>query len=116
MIHIEIENIPQEVSNISSFAIAKCDELLADLNSGVVKDVEAYIPESITLVDGAKAILTTAIAALQALKALADTDGLKGRLLTLSTQLTDLETAGKHEWYILVQWVQLVFNHIRKHS
>jgi hypothetical protein len=113
MINISIENIDRAVVDFSPKAITVCQTLEADLNSGAVKAVEAYLPVSAPFVEGAKTILASAIGALQALHALGDTPGLKGRLLTLSTQLTDIETEGKHEWSTLIVWVQSMFTHLK---
>lgn len=113
MLHISLENIPRKVVDISSAAIAICDTLEADLNSNTVKGIEAYIPASMGAIEGAKTVLTVAIGALQALKAIGDDEGLKGRLLTLSGQLTNLETEAAHEWGDIIRWVQTVFNHVR---
>lgn len=114
MLHIDIVDIDKKVVDISEEGINLCQQLQTDISSGAVKAIETYIPASFTLIEGAKTILTTGVAALTALHAIADDDGFKGRLLTLSTQLTNLETAGVHEWGNLVSWVQTVFNHWKK--
>lgn len=114
MLHIDIENIPAEVSKYSELAIEKCQELEADLNGGAVKAIELYLPATTTAIEGAKTLLGAGIAALQALKAIGDDEGLKGRLLTLSTSLASLQTESKHEWGVIITWVQTVFNHWKK--
>lgn len=110
MLHIELENIPKLVVEASDKFIALCTQIEADLNSGIVKTAAEYIPDGEPVREEAIAIIDTAIKAAQALKALGDDAGFKGRLLTLSTQLTNLETGGEHLWGDLIRWVQTVFN------
>lgn len=114
MLHIDLVNIDNKVVNFSQQAFEGCQQLAADTNSGAVKAIEAYIPASMTVIEGAKEILTVGAAALKALHDLADDEGFKGRLLTLSGQLTNLETAGQHEWGNLITWIQTVYNHWKK--
>jgi len=114
MLHISLVNIDKKIVDISQEAFEACQKLEADINSGAVKAIEVYIPASVTVIEGAKEILATGAAALKALHDLADDEGFKGRLLTLSTQITNLETAGQHEWGNLITWIQTVFNHWKK--
>lgn len=111
MIHISIENIPRQVVSFSDEMNAKLAILKADLNSGFVKSVESYLPETAAVIEGAKAILDTGITALVALRGLGNDAMVNGAFLTLNTQLNNLITEGVHEWSDLVTWVETAYRH-----
>ncbi len=87
-----------------------------DLNSDLVKAAASYIPEGEADRGAIIALLDIGIAGCKALQAIADSDGVKGRLKRLMDDITHLQTGGKHSFSDIIQWCQIAINHLLKNK
>ena len=110
MIHVEFENIPHKVVELSTKGIDICEKIKADFKNDTVKAVLSYLPEGTAVDATIVGVLEMAILSLTALKNIGDDEGFNGRFLTFSASLAHLETGGTHAWGVLIQWVQAVYN------
>lgn len=109
---IDITLIPGEVKNIAEKVAAWTQQIETDLNSNLVKDAAAYVPEGEAAREAVISVLDIAIKGCQALTAIADTAGIKGRLQRVGSDITAIQHDHNHSITHYIIWFETVFNHL----
>jgi hypothetical protein len=109
---IDITIVPGEVKRITGKVALWTQQIEADLNSGIVKDAAAYVPEGEAAREAVIALLHIALNGCAALIALSDSAGVKGRLQRVMADITAIQHDGNHHITHYIVWCEVVFNHL----
>ncbi len=109
---IDITLIPHEVKIIAEKVGKWTMAIEADLNNNIVKDAVAYIPEGEAARESVIALLETALLGCKALIAISDSNGVKGRLQRLMSDITAIQHDHNHSITHYIIWCETVIRHL----